>query len=399
MTIKNNLMLLTPLMILAFISCLCGDLSYGKEVLYVGTYTDKSILAHSPKSDLSGKGIYRFSLDTDGALELIDKTRSVNPAVLQIHPNKNVLYAISERIDENGGIESFTIGEGGGLTLVSRFPASGKSSCYLQFAETEQFGILVNYWDAFIDVLSFDQGGLPTSHVQNFRQQFRRKSRQVLDRADHWKNRQVGPHAHSAHFWKNRVFIPDLGEKAIFQYTFSVDELLNQEAVIKLKEGSGPRHMVINENTNIAYVSDELNNLVIVARLDDTELGQLKARFIPIQYLDTIPKGTGESYVSEILLSPDKRFLYVSNRGHDSISVFKVNQQNGKLRLLGAIPSGGQFPRHFSISPSGNYMVVANQDSNLITVFRRDSKSGLIHRLDKSFKLPSPNYIKFLGNT
>ena len=372
------------------------EICQGKEILYVGSYTHKKILAHSPKSNLSGKGIYRFALEHDGALEFLGHTESTNPAVLQIHPKKEMLYALSERIDRNGEIKSFLIQEDGSLTLQNSFQAAGKSTCFLQFEKTNKFGIVVNYWDAFIDVVRFDSKGLPVHHVQNFRQQYRGISRQVLERDDHWQNRQVGPHAHSAHFWENRVFIPDLGERAIFQYTFSSDNFLKEEAVIKLAEGSGPRHMVINAQSNMAYISDELKNVVIVAKLDKSNFTKRKPRLTPIQYLPTIPENSGKSYVSEILLSPDNRFVYVSNRGHDSISIFRVNQENGTLSLIGSIPTGGEFPRHFSISPSGNFLVVANQDSDLITVFVRDPKSGLIHRLDQAYNIPSPNYIQFL---
>ena len=394
-----NRLLTSLLFVSSAYFCVSEKSCFADEALYVGTYTHKDILAHTPKSEQSGKGIYHLTLGEEGDLKLLSHVDSVNPAVLQVHPSEPVLYAISERIDQNGEIESYRIKKDGSLSYLDKFQAAGKSTCFLQFDKTRKFGILINYWDAFIDVVSFNEHGLPMGHAQNFRQQFRKKTRQVLEREDHWKNRQVGPHAHSAHFWNDRVFIPDLGERAIFQYTFSSENLLNQEAVIKLEDGAGPRHMVINEQAKVAYVSDELRNQVIVARLDDVDLGKSKPRLEPIQYLDTIPEGSEKSYVSEILLSPDNRFLYVSNRGHDSISIFKVSKKDGTLRLIGSIPTGGAFPRHFAIAPSGKYLIVANQDSDLLTVFARDSQTGLIHRLDKAYKIPSPNYIKFVSNS
>lgn len=367
------------------------------ETFFIGTYTNKSVLAHLPQSKKPGKGIYSFSLDKKGELSFLSLTPVLNPAVLVIHPSQKVLYSITENIDKNGSIETFKIKENGFLIHQSTFLASGKSTCYLAVDHAQKNAIVVNYWDAFIDVVKLDENGSLKSHLQNFRHQRRLNSRQVLTREDHWSNRQVGPHAHSAHFWKNRVFIPDLGENAIFQYRYSQKDLLEYESIIPLEEGSGPRHMVIHEKLNIAYVSNELKSSVVIAKLDPTELHKKKPRFIPIQYVSTVPNDfLNTNYVSEIKMSQDGRFLYVSNRGHDSIATYKIHPKSGELKLLDIISTGGKFPRHFALSPSGKFLLVANQDSNSVNVFHRSSQSGLLNKTKHRVQVPTPNFIRFL---
>jgi 6-phosphogluconolactonase len=121
----------------------------------------------------------------------------------------------------------------------------------------------------------------------------------------------------------------------------------------------------------------------------------VKARLIPFQYESTLDKREGVSYVSEIKLSPDARFLYVSNRGHNSLAIFKVLSDGG-LQRTGLVPTGGKFPRHFAITPDGHAVIVANQDSGHIRVFARDVETGSLEMTDEIFEIPAPNYIRFV---
>jgi len=147
---------------------------------------------------------------------------------------------------------------------------------------------------------------------------------------------------------------------------------------------------------DICYVSNELFNTVCVAKLDSSDADKSKERLIPIQYESTLENRDQTSYVSEIKLSPDARFLYVSNRGDNSLAIFKV-LDDGKLTRLDVVPTGGMFPRHFAITPCGNAVVVANQDSSTLTLFSRDKQSGLLESTDVEHAVPAPNYIRFLG--
>ncbi len=365
--------------------------------LLVGTYSDLDALAHQPYAPVPGKGIYGMTLDQQGRLSLNQTYESLNPAVLIPHSNGKSLYAILETIKDEGTVVRYEITKDGSLTYADEFKASGRSTCYITLSPNRDAAIIINYWDAIIDVVDVDIDGRLGSILQSFKQFYRPEDqwRQVTDREDHWGNRQVGPHAHCAHFWHDWVFIPDLGENAIFQYRW--DEKTRQliaETHIEFEAGSGPRHMVMHPNLDICYVSNELFNTVCVAKLDASHPEEIKPRLIPVQYESTIDNRDNVSYVSEIKLSPDARFLYVSNRGDDSIAIFKVFE-DGQLERSGLVPTGGKFPRHFGITPCGKAVIVANQDSGHIRVFKRDIKTGDLEMTDEIKEIPAPNYIRF----
>jgi len=154
--------------------------------------------------------------------------------------------------------------------------------------------------------------------------------------------------------------------------------------------------MAMHPDLDICYVSNELFNTVCVARLDASDPAAVKPRLVPIQYESTVDNRDKVSYVSEIKLSPDARFLYVSNRGDDSIAIFKV-LKDGRLQRAGLLSTGGKFPRHFAITPCGKAVIVANQDSGHIRVFSRDVETGSLEMTDEIYEIPAPNYIRFIN--
>lgn len=364
--------------------------------LLVGTYSDLDALAHQPYAPIPGEGIYSMTLRQDGTLGTTSVTPALNPAVLIPGPGDS-MYAILETIQENGTVVRYEVGDDGSLSELESWAASGKSTCYLALSPDQQSAIVINYWDATIDVAGVSDGVL--SPVSQSFVQFHRPEgtwRQVENREDHWGNRQVGPHAHCAHFWHEWVFVPDLGENAVFQYRWNAAERrLEAETHIEFEQGSGPRHMAMHPGLDICYVSNELFNTVCVAKLDSSDPDVVKKRLIPMQYESTIDDRDQESYVSEIKLSPDARFLYVSNRGDNSLAIFAV-EQDGSLRRVGLTPTGGKFPRHFAISPDGKAVIVANQDSGHLRVFARDVESGELTMTDEVVEIPAPNYIRFI---
>jgi len=368
--------------------------------LLVGSYSDMDALAHQPYAPVPGKGIYAMSLTRDGKLVLNDTTEALNPAVLIPHSDGKTLYAIVETIQDEGDVLRYTVTGDGTLIYHDKFRASGRSTCYLALSPTKDAAIVINYWDAIIDVVETDAEGRLGKVVQSFKQHYRPegKWRQVENREDHWGNRQVGPHAHCAHFWREWVFIPDLGENAVFQYRWDAErKQLSQETWIEFEAGSGPRHMAMHPGLDICYVSNELFNTVCVAVLDDSGPDEIKPRLLPIQYESTVDNRDTVSYVSEIKLSPDARFLYVSNRGDNSLAIFKV-LDDGRLERSGLVPTGGKFPRHFAITPCGDAVIVANQDSGHIRVFSRDVDSGDLTMTDEIYEIPAPNYIRFVNS-
>lgn len=367
--------------------------------LLVGSYSDMDALAHQPYAPVPGKGIYAMTLGKDGKLSVNDITEVLNPAVLIPHSNDKSLYAILETIQDEGDVVRYEVNADGSLAYKDQYRASGRSTCYLALAPKKDAAIVINYWDAIIDVVDVDAEGKLGETVQSFKQFYRPEGewRQVKNREDHWGNRQVGPHAHCAHFWHDWVFIPDLGENAVFQYRWDADKKeLTRETWISFEAGSGPRHMAMHPSLDICYVSNELFNTVCVARLDDSDPDEIKPRLIPFQYESTIDNRDQVSYVSEIKLSPDARFLYVSNRGDNSLAIFKV-LEDGRLERSGLVPTGGKFPRHFAISPDGKAVIVANQDSGHIRVFDRDVETGDLTMTDEIYDIAAPNYIRFVN--
>lgn len=372
------------------------DTSYD---LLVGTYTDLDALAHQPYAPTSGEGIYGLTLTQNGELVEREILDALNPAVLIPHSNGSMMYAIVETIQSEGEVLQYNVGENSSMSLQGSFKASGKSTCYLALSPQKDVAIVINYWDAIIDVLDVDSSGRLGSVIQSFKQFYRPEDqwRQVATREDHWSNRQVGPHAHCAHFWKDWVFIPDLGENAVFQYRYDpAKKQLESDTHIEFEAGSGPRHMAMHPALDICYVSNELFNTVCVAKLDGSEPDVSKPRLLPIQYTSTLENREQTSYVSEIKLSPDARFLYVSNRGDNSLAIFKV-LDDGQLERIDIVSTGGKFPRHFSITPCGKAVIVANQDSSKLTMFARDVESGLIAPTGNEYEIPAPNYIRFFN--
>ncbi|MCG9551880.1 lactonase family protein [Vibrio sp. Isolate31] len=366
--------------------------------LVIGTYSDIDALAHQPYSPKPGEGMYCATLTKNGQLIVNSAVASLNPAVLIPGSDKKYLYAILETIRENGSIVQYEVQADGSLTEVSSFQAGGKSTCYLSFSPNNDAAIVINYWDAIIDVVDVDEQGRLGEVLQSFKQYYRPESewRQVQDREDHWGNRQVGPHAHCAHFWHEWVFIPDLGENAVFQYRWNPEtRQLMRDTWIEFEPGSGPRHMAMHPNLDICYISNELFNTVCVAKLDSSEPSEVKPRLIVTQYESTLNNHDQISYVSEIKLSPDAKFLYVSNRGDNSIAVFKV-LEDGKLKRIDITSTEGKFPRHFAISPCGKAAIISNQDTGNVIVFSRDLETGLIKMTDEIIEVPAPNYIRFL---
>lgn len=366
--------------------------------LIIGTYTDLDALAHQPHAPTSGKGIYGLTLTKEGKLVEREVIEALNPAVLIPHSNGSMMYAIVETIQSNGDVLQYSVDDNSALTLVDTFTASGKSTCYLALSPQKDVAIVINYWDAIIDVVNVDKNGQLGEIIQSFKQLYRKEGewRQVAYREDHWTNRQVGPHAHCAHFWKDWVFIPDLGENAIFQYRYDpAKKVLQPDTHIEFEPGSGPRHMVMHPSLDLCYVSNELFNTVCVAQLDSSEPEKVKPRLIPIQYESTLENREQTSYVSEIKLSPDARFLYVSNRGDNSLAIFKV-QEDGQLQRIDIVPTGGKFPRHFAISPCGKAAIISNQDSSTVNLFHRDIDTGLVSATGDQYDIPAPNYIRFI---
>ncbi len=340
---------------------------------YLGTYT-------GPESE----GIYKYSLSQKGKLKKISlAAKCESPSFLCLSPDKNYVIAVSETSDEKGmgSVGSFRI-SGDSLTFTSSSSSGGAHPCYVSSCENS-YVIIANYTGGNLGLLSINNKG-ELSELQDIQQHSGKGT----------TDRQMEPHAHSAMFdpQTKNIIAADLGTNEIW---FSkIDDKRNKLLPlyphrIKLESGAGPRHMAFHPNGNFLYVINELNNTVSLLKRNQDKIFTLGSSVSSLP-----PDFEGESYCADIHISSDGKFLYASNRGHNSIAIFKIVPENGKLIPKGHQDIHGDWPRNFSLSPDEKFLLVANQKSGNIVSFQRDEKTGLLeflHMIDA----PNPVCILF----
>lgn len=350
--------------------------------LYVGTYTQ----------DTRSRGVYLLRMDPrSGELRLVGAfDAGANPSFLAIHPNGRVLYAVNETTERNGkptgAASAFAIArDTGGLTRLNEQPSGGGAPCYVSVERGGRALLVANYVGGNIALLPIQRDGslaAPTHVVQH---------------AGRGPNaaRQEGPHAH----WiapdpSNRFALAvDLGIDRVLVYRLDLDkgELRRVEgADAIMKPGSGPRHLAFHATEPLVFVSNELDSTVAVLRFD-RDTGALSA----LGTQSTLPAGwTGTNYPADIHVAPSGRTLYVSNRGHNSIAVFSLDESTGSLALEETV-STGDWPRNFALDPTGRWLLVANQRSDSVIVFARDQQSGHLTQTSHRLAVPSPVCLRF----
>jgi len=373
------------LYILGILSVACAAVwaaSPAGYFVYFGTYT-------GGKS--TSKGIYVARLDARtgelGEPELA--AEATNPSFLALHPNGRYLYAVGEMGGQKGGaVSAFSIDAAGGrLTLLNQASSRGSGPCHLTVDKTGRYLLAVNYGSGSTAAFAIEQDGRlgeSTAFVQHSGSSVNPK-------------RQQGPHAHSVNLSPDNRFavVADLGLDQVLVYRFDAGKgtlEANQPPYAKVAPGTGPRHFAFHPNGRFAYVINELASTVTAFNWD-ARRGVLSE----IQTLSTLPKDfSGENYCAEVVVHPNGRFLYGSNRGHDSIAVFSVDRQ-GKLALIEHVSTQGKFPRNFAIEPGGTYMLVANQNSNNVVVFRIDPKTGRLTATGRQVSVGAPVCVRFLA--
>jgi 6-phosphogluconolactonase len=346
-------------------------------VVYVGTYTDGG-----------SRGIYRFALDpvSGEASEPVLAAASENPSFLALHPGGRLLYAVNETDDfggeKTGAVSAFAIDSSSGdLQPLNQQPSMGAHPCHLILDEAGKNVLVANYNGGNVTVLPLaPDGRLETPSAV-----------QPHEGSGPNHRRQEGPHAHGLALAPDGrfAFAADLGADRVFVHRFdpSAGTLEPHEPpAAALAPGSGPRHVVLHLSGKHLYAINELLSTVTVFRYDPAA-GALE----PTQTLTTLPADfEGANSTAEIAVSPDGRFLYGSNRGHDSVAVFSVDAASGRLTPVGHVPTGGRTPRHFAIDPTGRWLLAANQRSDTVTVFRLDPGSGLPSPVGDPVRVPKP---------
>ena len=359
--------------------------SANELLLFVGTYT----------TGTQSKGIYTYRFNTKtGTLRYVSTAENViDPSYLTTDTSGRFLYAVNETLEydgkKSGAVSSFALDrQKGTLTLLNKQPSFGGAPCYITLSKDEKHAIVANYVAGNLSVFPIDSTGrlgTKSDIVQHVGTGPRR-------------DRQEAAHAHSIDLDRNGVFAAacDLGADKIYLYKFdskagrltpnSAQEFFQSPA------GSGPRHLAFHPNRDLAFVINELDCTVTSLKYDPSNgtLGQ-------IQTISTLPKDwVGESTGGELHVSPDGQFLYGSNRGHDSIVSYKIDQPSGRLSLIGHTPTGGQVPRNFIIDPTGGYLLVANQKSNNIVVFTVEQATGKLQATGNVIDVPTPVCLKLI---
>lgn len=333
------------------------------NLVYVGTYTRPG------RSE--GTYVFRQNPET-GALTRLSAVRDVDPSFLAFDPTKRFLFAVSEtqeyQGEASGSVASFQIDpETGHLTFLSRQSTHGGDPCHLCTDPTGRFLLVANHEHGNVAVLPIDENG---------RLQPATDLRQHEGSGPHPS--QKGPHAHFVTFDppQRRVLVSDKGIDQVMIYLLDADAgrlIPHEPSFARLHSGAAPRHLAFHPNGRYAYVNGEAD-MTVTAFAYDGDRGV----FEEIDYLSTLPDGTTGDRLStaQILVEPSGRFLYVSNRGHDSIAIFAIDQSSGRLTPVGHQPTQGRTPRNFNVDPSGTFLYAANQNSDTIVHFRIDRGSG-----------------------
>jgi len=308
------------------------------------------------------------------------------PGFLALHPTKPVLYAVGAPKtpfeDKSGAVAAFAIGSDHKLTFLGEASSAGKDACHVAVDATGKTVAIANYSDGTATTLKLDDKGIPQAGGS------------VIKKTGSGPTgRQKGPHSHGVYFDKSNKFLfePDLGLDKVFVYDFNAsDSTIKEKGALVAKPGAGPRHMTFSPDEKNAYVINELDNTIQVATYDG------KGGFEAIQTISTLPDDfKDKTTTAEIEVHPNGKFVYGSNRGHDTIAVYSRDTATGKLTFVQFAPCGGKAPRHFKIDPSGKWMLIGHQDSNTISVLALDPEKGTLGEPSAPVSTPKPICILF----
>ena len=354
----------------------------GDCLVYIGTYTRQD-----------SKGIYCWRMDAAGKLTPLGLAgETVNPSFLAIHPNRRFLYAVSEVAnvgsEKGGAVSAFAMDrKTGKLTFLNRVSSKGSGPCFVSVDRTGKAVLVANYNSGSVALLPIQNDGSL------------REASAFVQHAGSGGDprRQKGPHGHSINPSPDNRFAvaADLGLDELLVYKLDPVKgtlIPNDPPFTKVDPGAGPRHFDFHPDAKHAYVINEIGNS-ITAFAWDAARGVLS----PLQTVSTLPKDfTGQNSCAQIRVHPSGKFVYGSNRGHDSIAVFAVDRAKGTLTPLGQTPTGGKEPRNFEIDPTGRYLFAANQNSGSVVGFRIDPKTGKLTPSGQTLAVTAPVCVKFV---
>jgi len=365
---------------LSILCMLCLFSNAQSPYLLIGTYD-------SPKSE----GIYVYSFNQkDGSAKEVSHIKTSNPSFITISPNKKQVYAVNENSNNNGKggtVSSFEFDKiNGTLKFLNSQSSEGNHPCYITINKSGKWIIAGNYSSGNFAILPVENQGKLL------------KAKQIVQHRGkgHDSTRQKSPHVHATVLSNDnkKLFVTDLGTDKIMCYDFDEKKGTVKPSLQKFvsaKAGSGPRHMEISTNGKYIYLVNELTGSVSVYAYKDNVLKLT-------QSISALPQTyTGAAGSADIHISPDGKFLYVSNRAaSNTIAIFLINQNNGEVNLIAHQPTLGLTPRNFNFDPSGKFLLVANQNSDEIVIFKRDFNTGLLTDTGNRISVGKPVCIKWI---
>lgn len=341
-----------------------------KRFAYVGSRTTR-------ERNARGEGITVFAIDARGALERVQVVDDlVNPSFLALNRAGDRLYTVHGDGEE---VSAFRVAADGRLALLNRVGCQGRNPVHLALDPQERSLVVANHLSGTLAVLALQEDGslgavtqleslpgVPGPHRQE--QPFSKPHFNPFDPAGRF------------------VLVPDKGLDRIFAFRFVDGRLVPAgQPWVDTREGAGPRHVAFHPRAQFAYAVNELDSTVTTYAFDAGS-GALQ----PLQVVSTLPESfTGNSRAAEIEVSGDGRFVYASNRGYDSIAVFAVGEE-GLLRRVAMLPTGGRTPRFFALAPGGEWLYALNEDSDTIVRFARDAATGLLAQAGEPVACGSP---------
>jgi 6-phosphogluconolactonase len=377
-----------PALLLAGLAGLAGPLAAPAEekapaklMVYVGTYTG---------ARAKSEGIYRLELDlaTGKLSEPTLAAKTANPSFLAIHPTGKFLYAVGEA-GKAQGVNAFAIDQKtGDLTFLNGQSAGGSGPCHVSLDSKGRYAFAANYGSGSACALPIGADGklgARTGFVQH-------KGKGANPA------RQEGPHGHSINLSPDDrfAFVADLGLDKVMIYKFDAEKgdlTPNDPPALTVKPGAGPRHFAFHPTGKFAYVINEL-----ASTIDTCTYDAAKGELTSVQSISTLPKGfTGRTTTAEVVVHPSGKFVYGSNRGHDSIAVFRVDQKSGKLTFVEHQKEKIAEPRNFAIDPTGKYLLVGSQRTHLVVPFKVDPETGKLTPTGQTVQVGTPVCVRFLA--
>ncbi|WP_035073482.1 lactonase family protein [Anditalea andensis] len=367
-------------LILAFMTNAASSQQTDTKTFLVGTYTEK---------ESQGVNLVSFKPDKE-PFEIASVHGNIkNPSYVIANKAGTFAFAVQESEGARGGeVTSFSIDkEANKISKINSVKSEGDGPCYLSLDPNEKFLLVGNYGGGNLSIIPINADGKLISAIQTI----------AHTGSSVNKDRQEGPHVHSVVFHpaKNQLFVADLGIDQVNIYDFDPKEnaplMPSTIPNLKVKPGSGPRHLIFNENGDHLYLVHEMKGEVGFYKMEDNTY----------EHVATYPMADndfkGEHGGAEIRITKDFKYIYASNRGDaNEITVFQRDEPTGTLKPLQRISSGGKTPRNFVLTPDEEYLIAANQGSNNLVLFKRDQSSGKLEKTDQEINIHKPVYLHFI---